>query len=230
MHHFSLGSSEPSRSLLLLLALLILAPAWAPAADMSFAGGSGCGDPPIFGEIFSLPPTNATGGMCKGFGNHSGANFDSLMFTTSLTNANPSDPFLCSPQPFFLDCGFSVDGSPRLLPSGSFITSGNTITVEFFGLNADHRGIPPTTALNPLTGGPADNFFINLNNPVCGTNGVCSQPFSDTAAGDWLTNGVPVTFTAAANGAPEPGTWALLLGGCGVLLARARAARNGRGR
>src|SRR5262249_1602731 len=118
MRHFTLGSSGPLRSLLLLLVLLIFSPAWARAEDFSFDGGTGCSDPPIFDQIFVLPPTNATGGMCKGFGNHSGVNFDKLSFTTSFPNANPTDPFLCSPEPFFTDCGFSVDGSPRLLPSG----------------------------------------------------------------------------------------------------------------
>src|SRR5262249_27102674 len=103
MLQFSVGSTVPVRGLLL-FAILIMAPAWAQASDFSFDGGSGCGDPPIFSTIFTLPATNSSGGMCKGFSNQTGVNFDSLRFTTSIPNANPSDPFNCSPEPFFLSC------------------------------------------------------------------------------------------------------------------------------
>jgi hypothetical protein len=219
---------------LLLLGSLVLLPAWARAADMSFDGGSGCSDPPIFSQQFFLPPANATGGLCRAFGNHSGTNFDSLKFTTAFPNANPRDTFLCSADPFFLSCDFIVDGT--IFHSGDLISPGptNTITVEFFGLDrpgpgATHNGIPVVPACPPtIECGPGDNFFINLNNPVCDANGGnCRQPFSDTAAGDWLVNGSPLVFSGAANGVPEPGTWMLLLGGIGALLARARLARNG---
>ena len=86
------------------------------------------------------------------------------------------------------------------------------ITVEFFGTNADHLGILDA-------GAATDNFFINLNNPDPTTG---QQPHSNTAAGDWLLNGGADVFAAAANGVPEPGTWALLLTGFGALLARGR--------
>ena len=215
------GFSVSVRSLLLLGSLILL-PAWARADNMSFDGGSGCSDPPITSQQFFLPPANATGGMCRAFGNHSGTTFTSLKFTTAFPNANPNDALVCSPAPFFLNCDFNVDGRP--VPSGSHITSGQTITVEFFGTNADHLGIPDA-------GSATDNFFINLNNPVCPpTGGPCTQPFSDTAAGDWLVNGSPVTFTGAANGVPEPGTWMLLLGGVGALLARPRLATKSHSR
>src|SRR5713226_3178875 len=96
------------RLFLVIFSSLLLTANRAQADDMSFAGGSGCGDPPIFSQVFTFT-ANSNGGFCTGFGNHSGANFDSLRFTTSIPNANPSAPFLCSPEPFFLNCTFSLD-------------------------------------------------------------------------------------------------------------------------
>lgn len=203
---------------LLLFAILILAPAWAKASDMSFEGGSGCSDPPIFSQAFTFT-ANSNGGFCSGFGNHSGTNFDSLTFTTSIPNVSPT--FLCSPEPFFTTCDFIQD------------TAANTLTIEFFGLDGPlgtHHGIPVATGCSfQIDCLPPDNFFLNLNNPVCGRLG-CAQPFDANGTGDWLTNGAPITFSATANGVPEPGTWALLLGGACVLLARARLRRNAPGR
>src|SRR5215510_12964567 len=96
------------RNVLFLFAVLIVAPKWAQGSDMSFDGGSGCGDPPIFSEVFNLPAVNASGGMCKAFGNGTGVNITSFKFTAPLPNASPTDPFLCSPAPFFLSCDFLV--------------------------------------------------------------------------------------------------------------------------
>jgi hypothetical protein len=186
MLKFAVGPSAPVRGLLLSFGILLLLPAWAQASDFSFDGGSGCGDPPIFSTIFTLPAANSTGGMCKGFGNHnsSGVNFNSLDFTAPFPIPT-SDPFLCSPGPFFLNCDFNVDGV--IFHSGDHITSGSMITVEFFGLDGPlgtHHGIPYDPNINPTTGLPEDNFFINLNNPGVCTLSPCPQPFSDTAAGD----------------------------------------------
>jgi len=218
---------------LLLFAIVIILPALARADDMSFDGGSGCSDPPIFSGIFSLPATNpagsAAGGLCRAFENHSGGTFHSLSFTAPFAN-NPSDPFLCSPGQFFTNCDFIVDGFKFSSGTpGSRITSGITITVEFFGTNSDHPGIPsvdpstnPCATLTlPLAPGC---FFLNLNNPGCDATGVCDlpQPTNGTSPGDW---GADVTFSAAA-ATPEPGTWALLLGGIGVLLARAKSGKK----
>jgi hypothetical protein len=208
------GLSVPVRGLLLLGSLILL-PAWARADDFSFSGdATGCSDPPVITQQFNVTP-NPSGGLCLAFGNHSGTTFKSLKFTTAFPNANPNDALMCSPQPFFLNCDFNVDGV--VFHNGDRVTAGNIITVEFFGLNADHIGIPDA-------GAATDNFFINLNNPDPTTG---QQPHSNTAAGDWLLNGVSDSFAAAANGVPEPGTWILLLAGVGALLARARLARNG---
>src|SRR5713226_2692275 len=101
MFLFRVRSTVVAVRSLLLFAILILLPAWAQAADMSFEGGSGCDDPPIFSQVFPFT-ANSSGGFCTAFGNHSGVNFDSLKFITTIPNAHPSDPFLCSPGPFFL--------------------------------------------------------------------------------------------------------------------------------
>jgi hypothetical protein len=196
-----------------LLAILVLAPALARADDMGFSGGSGCDDPPIFSDIFELPPTNATGGMCRAFGNFTGGPITSLKFTTTIPDPN-ADPMTCSPAPFFATCDFVVD------------TLDDTITVEFFG-NIDHPGIP----VIPPGGRVVDNFFINLNKPVCDPlTGLCTQPADANGTGDWLLGGQPEIFIAEANGAPEPAAWMLLLGGISALLARARVKRTSRAR
>ena len=217
MYKFCVRSTVPIRSLLW-FAILILAPVWAQAADMSFDGGSGCDDPPIFSQQFTFT-SNSHGGFCTGFGNHSGMSFGSLTFVTAIPNVSPT--MNCSPEPFFAFCNFFED------------TAAGTLTILFFGLDRTHQGIPvapdcPVGSTNCLPGlPPPDNFFINLNNPVCPpTGGPCTQPWDTNGTGDWLTNGSAVTFSVAAN-LPEPGTWALLLGGVGALLARARLARNG---
>jgi hypothetical protein len=212
------GFSVPVRGLLLLGSLILL-PAWAQASDASFAGDSSCTDPPIFSDIFSLPPVNATGGLCRAFGNHTGHNLNSLSFTTSYPVRNPD--FFCAGDSFFTNCDFNVDG--MIFHSGDTPpTVGTTLTLEFFGFNADHRGIPVDTVTDPLD--PRYyNFYINLNSRVCNaTTGVCSQPTGASGSGDWIPGS---TIGAVAN-APEPGTWMLLLGGLCLLLARARLARN----
>jgi hypothetical protein len=203
-----------------LLAILVLAPALAQADDFSFDGGGGCDDPPpITSDIFTLPPTNATGGMCLAFGNHSGSTFTSLKFTTPIPDAdlaNPSNPQLCSGGPFFTTCDFVED----LLD--------DTITVEFFGLDTDHQGIPVVPIATGIEISP-DNFEINLNNPGCDPlTGLCAQPGDANGTGDWVSGGQPEVFTAAANGVPEAATLMLLLGGIGALVARAQFQRNSR--
>jgi hypothetical protein len=218
MFKFRVSSTAFIRSLLWFAALILL-PTWARAADISFEGGSGCDDPPIFGQFFTLT-ANSHGGFCTGFGNHSGMGFDSLTFVTTIPNVSPT--FNCSPEPFFAFCEFIED------------TAANTLTILFFGLDRTHQGIPVApdcpVGTNCLPGvPPPDNFFINLNNFVCPpTGGPCAPPNDTNGTGDWLTNGVPSSFSAAAN-VPEPETWALLLVGAGALLARVRLARNGPG-
>src|SRR5882762_1912502 len=178
MYKFCVRSTVPVRSLLW-FAILILAPAWAQAADMSFDGGSGCSDPPIFSQQFTLS-ANSHGGFCTGFGNHSGMNFDSLTFVTTIPNVSPT--FNCSPEPFFLFCDFIQD------------TAASTLTIFFHGLDGrtgGHHGIPvaPDCPIdtNCLPGvPPPDNFFINLNNLVCPpTGGPCTQPHDTNGTGDW---------------------------------------------
>src|SRR4030095_6209570 len=133
---------------------------------ISFDGGSGCDDPPIFSQVFQLN-ANTSGGFCTGFGNHSGRNFDSLRFVTTIPNANPNDPFLCSPEPFFLQCTFTLD------------TVNNILTIDFFGLDVrggTHQGIPVAPDCPVGTDClPPDNFFINLNHPLrSATGGPCT--------------------------------------------------------
>jgi hypothetical protein len=209
---------------------LILLPTWAQASEITFEGGSGCDDPPIFSQAFSFT-ANSNGGFCTGFGNHSGVNFDSLKLVTAIPTVGPT--LFCSPEPFFLSCDLIED------------IAANTLTILFFGLDGSigtHHGIPVApdcpVGANCLPGVlPPDNFFINLNNLVCPpAGGPCAQPHDANGTGDWLTNGSPNVFNVTANvtnvpepGAevPEPGTWALLLSGTGVLLVRARLTRNG---
>src|SRR5262249_56390561 len=122
------------------------------------------------------------GGFCTGFGNHSGMNFDSLSFTTTIPNVSPT--FNCSPEPFFLTCEFIED------------RAANTLTILFFGLDGPrgtHHGIPvaPPCPIDFFCPQPPDNFFINLNNIVCDPSGVCAPPSDTNGTGDWLPNGVP---------------------------------------
>jgi hypothetical protein len=149
--------------------------------------------------------------MCLAFGNHTGAPITSLKFTTTIPDAN-TDPMRCSTGPYFEFCDYVVD------------TVDNTITVEFFGTNSDHPGIPVAPGCTlAITCVPPNNFSINLNNPVCDATGLCSQPTSASAAGDWLVGGQPVVFTGFVNGAvPEPAAWELLLIGMIALMALAR--------
>jgi len=193
---------------------LLLLPAWARADDFSLAGDSSCSDPPIFTEIFTLPAANSSGGMCLAFGNHSGAPFTSLKFTTQIPDPNTHD-MLCSGGQFFANCDYIVD------------TLNDTITVEFFGLDDRHPGIgvAPGCTIDCL---PTNNFFINLNNPTnCDPSGNnCTQPNLNTAAGDWRNGTVGSTFTGTANAVPEPSSWVFLLTALGALVARTRIARN----
>ena len=208
------------------LVVLVLPPTRAQASTIGFDGGVGCGDPPIFSETFTFA-ANQDGGFCAGFGNHSGMNFDSLTLLTTIPTVSPT--IFCSPEPYFLSCNYSED------------IAANTLTIQFFGLDGTfgtHHGIPVapdcTAGSLCLPGTPQpDNFFINLNNPVCPpTGGPCTQPFDALGAGDWLTNGDPNIFNIVANvreptSVPEPATWLMLLTGVGVLLAGSRSARSG---
>jgi hypothetical protein len=210
--------SVPVRNLLLFGSFILL-PAWARAADMSFAGDSSCTDPPIFSDVFSLPPINATGGLCRAFGNHTGHNINSLTFTTTFPTRNLD--FFCSGDSFFTNCDFNVDG--RIYHSGDTPpTGGSTLTVEFFGLNADHLGIPVDTATDPSS--PAYyNFYLNLNSRVCNVTSVgCGQPTGTSGSGDWIPGS---TITGVAN-APEPAVLPLLLLGFGAMVARAKTLGN----
>jgi hypothetical protein len=228
MHQFDVRSVLSVRGMLFFVALVAL-PAGARASDMSFDGGSGCSDPPITSDIFTLPATSSAiagspgtgGGLCRAFGNHTTMNFNSLKFTAAFpTTIN--DPFLCSPGPFFLNCDFVIDGT-TVLQSGEFARSvGKIVTVEFFGLDTGpggtHLGIPIDR--NTDSASPAYyNFFINLNNPVLNpATGGFSQPHTAAGSGDWQPDD---TFQGAANDAtPEPGTLALLMSAAGALLAR----------
>lgn len=193
---------------LLMLGSLVLLPALARADDFSWGGDSSCTDPPIFSDIFTLPATNATGGLCRAFGNHTGAPLTSLIFTTPYAGTDHVDSMFCDPGPF-LSCDYRVDGT---LVSSVPPPTGTTLTVEFFG-NVDH-----SIAVDTVTD-PADplyyNFFINLNNldangrPVFGTG----------SPGGWGANNV---LTGAANGAtvPEPQSGALLLTVLCAMVAR----------
>jgi hypothetical protein len=203
---------------------LILLPAWARADDISWAGGSDCSDPPIFSDAFVLPPINASGGLCRAFGNHTGHNITTVKFETTYPSVNPD--FFCSPGPF-LSCDFNVDG--MIFHTGDTPpTAGHTVTIEFFG-NADHF-IPN----DPVTD-PNDpryfNFFINLNSYIdpngrpCNPNtltavGGCTQPTGTGGSGNWVAGS---TFDMFANNAvPEPGSGALLVIALGALVARLR--------
>src|SRR5262249_8128494 len=120
-------STVPARARLS-FAILILTSAWAQASEISFQGGPGCSSGnPIFGHVFTFT-ANAVGGFCAGFGNDSGMNFDSLKFVTTIPTVNPN--FFCSPEPYFLSCGFTMD------------TTANTLTILFSGLDGTHHGIP----------------------------------------------------------------------------------------
>jgi hypothetical protein len=228
-----LGSNVPLRSLLL-FAVAILAPAMARADDFTWAGDSGCSDPPIFSDIFTLPATNSHGGLCRAFGNHTGHSLNSLTFTAAYPSVNPD--FFCSAAPYFTDCDFNVDGTiyhngdtPPSFPT----TGGHTITVEFFGLNSDRHGIPVDTVTgctDTSTDPACYNFYINLNSyldlngrPCTPFTRGCTQPTGTTGSGDWAGT----TFAGAAN-VPEPRSGALILTVLGVFLARIRAARSQR--
>lgn len=224
----------PVRSLFL-LGSLILAPAWARADDMSWSGDNSCSDPLIFNDAFVLPPINASGGLCRAFGNHTGSNFTSLKFTTAYPGTNPD--FFCSAAPYFLSCDFNVDGT--IYHTGDTPpTGGSMVTVEFFGTNSDHLGIPvdTTTGCTDSSTNPACyNFYINLNsyidanarpcNPFT-SGGGCTQPTGTGGSGNWVAGS---TFDSFANNAvPEPGSGALLVTALGALLARIRIARRHR--
>src|SRR5713226_4586438 len=160
MFLFRVRSTVVAVRSLLLFAILILLPAWAQAADMSFDGGSGCSDPPIFNQMFSFT-VNTHGGFCSGFANHSGKNFDSL----NLVLPTMSSTFLCPPDPFFTNCAPTFD------------TAHNTLTILFSGLDGTHHGIPVHPTCPPDHVCPIDDFFINLNNCITTPlTGGCSQP------------------------------------------------------
>jgi hypothetical protein len=236
MLKIGLGSRVPVRSLLL-FAVAILAPALARADDFGWAGDSSCSDPPIFSDIFSLPATNASGGLCRAFGNHTGHNLTSLSFTAPYQTTNPD--FFCatgtSTVAYFQNCDFNVDGTiyhTGDTPPSFRSPDGHTITVEFFGTNSDHQGIPvdTTTGCTDTSTDPACfNFYINLNSRICSPlSSTCvlvqptGGPNGNGTAGDWGAN---VVIGGVAN-APEPRTGVFVLTALGVLLARMRAVRN----
>src|SRR5260370_30442298 len=212
-----------------LFAILVALPCGARAADMSLAGGSGCSDPAITSDRFTLPATNGGGGLCRAFGNHSPTDFTSLRIVTSFPT-NTSDPFLCSGASYFTSCDFILDGV-TILHNGDFARStGSSVVVEFFGIDTGpggtHHGIPIDTNTDPASS-LYYNFFLNLNNPVIDpTNGTLVQPNNTAPNGDWQPN---TAFTGGANGAvPEPGTLALLVTAAGALLARNRWRKTAR--
>ena len=205
----------PVRSLLLLGSLILL-PAWARADDFGWSGDSSCSDPAITSDIFTLPQTNASGGLCRAFGNHSNTNFYSLMFSTSYALTDQRDAFVCDPGPF-TNCDYRLDGVIVTTPPR---TGGTTLTVEFFGTNADHPGIPINRVADPAAPGYF-NFYINLND-VDPTTG--RQYTGESAPGGWGANNDTITLVANA---PEPQTLPLLLlAGVGLVLARARMGRT----
>ena len=223
----------PVRGLLLIGSLLLL-PAWARADDFSFSGDSSCSDPAIFSDIFTLPPINSSGGLCRAFGNHTTSPFTSLKFTAQYPSTNPD--FFCSPGPF-LSCDFVVDG--MTYQSGDTppaFRTGDMVTIEFVG-NSDHFiPVDTVTGCTDTSTDPACyNFYINLNsyvdsngrpcNPLTAAGG-CTQPTGTGGSGDWVAGS---TFSAVANNAvPEPSSAVFLLTALGALLARIRTTRSQR--
>jgi len=123
--------------------------------------------------------------------------------------------FHCFSEPFFTNCDFHFGT--------------DTVTIDLFGLDGTHHGIPvpPPVGCPPIAPGCApnptpDNFFINLNDAgPCDADGC--HPGGARGIGGW----VPFSTVTVIANTPEPvTTWVLVLGGAAMLLARARMARN----
>lgn len=170
---------------------------------------------PVYGLSFTFA-ANSSGGGSRDFCNASGIDWVELSIATAMPYGWVEGVWVALDSPAYYDVGSSLFTDSGL----SFGT--NSLTIRLFGLDDGHNGIPfIEDPPGPGSKAELDNedpwgshFFISLDNAQ--TPGV----------GGWLgKNQNPLVFGATANPVPEPGTFALVLGGLLVLGLRSRRGR-----
>jgi hypothetical protein len=207
------------RPVLLIVGLMALAipMALANPIDPRIVVGGRAASEPIFGLTFHFN-VNGNGGGFFDFANASGIDWINLSLTTRTPLDGNNDP-ITNPE----DYNISSDlfASNRILFSNGF----SNITILFFGIDANHPGIP----LDPAFEEEEDFVFANEveDNPPFGSHFYISlndgDDFDPNGRGGWVPG---ATVYGAAN-VPEPGTLTLLLSGIlaiGISVARRRRA------
>jgi hypothetical protein len=186
----------------------------------SVARASGTPDPKIlvagtgysqtlYGPTFGFA-ANATGGGNFDFLNNSGQDWTELHITTAMPYGYLGESWVP------LDNSEYYDVSSDLFTDSAIRFGASTLTIDLFGLDVEHNGIP--TAILKQGGAGKDgwgaHFLISLDN------------IDTPEVGGWFgVDHAPLSFDASANPVPEPGTFALLLGG---LVVGALCYRRGR--
>ncbi|MDO6416477.1 PEPxxWA-CTERM sorting domain-containing protein [Sphingomonas sp. BIUV-7] len=150
--------------------------------------------------------------------------------TAGLTQYSPSQPFQSSPgvnPSYSLNVGVSAPISiftgltGKALGTFANFTSASAATGDAFGLNYGLNGI--NVPVNYISGTQLAGTATFLNQTIAGLHLTAgSYVFSSSSANDTLT--INVGPLAAV---PEPATWAMMVGGFGLLGAAMRRRKVG---
>jgi hypothetical protein len=158
---------------------------------------------PLYELSFTFA-ANSTGGGSFDFQNASGVDWGELDIMTSMPYGYVDGSWVPLDNPAYYEV------ASDLFASSALFFGANSLAIRLFGLDGEHHGIPYSPFFPPgkSEDGKSDappfgsHFLINLDN--ADTPGV----------GGWFdANHGPLSFDGVATPVPEPGTFALVLGG-----------------
>jgi len=180
------------------------------------------------GTVGYAPHTTATNGsdyevyLAPGGGNgHAQTNVASDITTPILTSTGAAvDLVAGATYTLSLDVGFRTDQTMSTL--GIDLLAGNTV-VNADPITGFTDEVTPTSSQQKS--GIFENDSFTITAPLVGDSGALSLEFVNTSNQDQVNlSNIELSDTAAET--PEPGTWAMLFGGLGVLFSFQRLRRG----